>query len=113
MVFQTSVSFQQRSFRPGSPTNNSLSDPGLLPTMVLPTSVAYYGHSDLHHRTTVFLTPVSCRLRFSRPPSPIMVTPTSIKRQRSFRHRSPADYGPSDLYLLPTMALPTKQTCIC
>ncbi|PKU60972.1 hypothetical protein MA16_Dca022641 [Dendrobium catenatum] len=37
-----------------------LSDPGLLPTTILLTSVTYYGPSDLHEQTTVFLTTVSC-----------------------------------------------------
>ncbi|KAI0497097.1 hypothetical protein KFK09_023425 [Dendrobium nobile] len=103
MDFQTRISCQQWSFRPWSSADygppdlrrllrslrppsqdNGLSNPSLLPTTILPTSVVYYSHSDLHHRTTVFLTPVSCRLRSSRPPSSITVTPTSIIGQRSF-----------------------------
>ncbi|PKU79730.1 hypothetical protein MA16_Dca010958 [Dendrobium catenatum] len=75
----------------------ALTDPNLLPTMVLPTSITYYGHFDIHHQTTVTQTPVSYRLRSSRPPSPTMTTPTSITRQRSLRPRSPTDYGPPDL----------------
>ncbi|KAI0516077.1 hypothetical protein KFK09_008749 [Dendrobium nobile] len=89
MVLPTSIT-RQRSFRPQSPTaygpsglhhllrsvrptspDNGLSDPSFLSTTVLQAFVAYYGPSDLHQQTTVFLTPFSCRLR------------------------SPADYGPS------------------
>ncbi|KAI0503697.1 hypothetical protein KFK09_014635 [Dendrobium nobile] len=56
--------------------------------MVLSTFVAYYDPSDLHQQTTVFLTQVSCRLQSFRPPSPTMILPTSINRQRySFMDR--------------------------
>ncbi|KAI0501503.1 hypothetical protein KFK09_016448 [Dendrobium nobile] len=40
--------------RPPSPDNGH----SLMPTRILPTSVAYYGSSDLHHQTTVFPTSI-------------------------------------------------------
>ncbi|KAI0528786.1 hypothetical protein KFK09_001329 [Dendrobium nobile] len=94
MVFQTPVSCQLRSFRPPSP-DNGLSDPGLLPT-----SVAYYGPSNLHQQTTVFMTPVSNQLRSFGPQLlPITVLPTSI-----------AYYGHSDLHRQITFFL-TSVSC--
>ncbi|KAL0919721.1 hypothetical protein M5K25_011836 [Dendrobium thyrsiflorum] len=131
MVFLTSVTRRQRSFRSPSLANYGFSD--LLdygPCDLLTTSFTNNGLPNLRHPPTmVFPTSVARRPQSFRPPSPTTVFPTFVAKQWSFKplslaknslfdlHRRPttifltsfADYGPSDLRCQKTF-LPTSFT---